>query len=143
MESLVVRIKRLDQRVPVPAFMTPGAVAFDIAVCEGGTLAPGERRLFRTGLAVQVPDGYALAIVPRSSSAKKGVAMANGIGLIDRDFCGPADELRIPLYNLGSAPYEVQPYERLAQGLFIPVPTATFIEAEMDAPDRGGFGTTG
>lgn len=143
MEPLPVQIKRLDPQVPLPEYKTPGAVAFDIAVCEGGTLAPGERRLFRTGLVIKVPTGYALVMASRSSNAKKGVSLANGIGIIDQDYCGPEDELHIALHNIADVSYEVQPYERLAQGLIVPVLRATFKETDMDAQNRGGFGTTG
>lgn len=143
MEPLSVRIKRLDPNLPVPEYKTAGAVGFDIAVREGGILAPGERRLFKTGLVVQVPPGYALLLASRSSNAKKGLTMANGIGVIDQDFCGPEDELRLALYNIGTEPYDVQPYERLAQGLIVPALQAEFVEGEMEAKNRGGFGTTG
>ncbi len=143
MDSLPVRVKRLDPRVPLPAYHTPGAVGFDIAVREGGTLAPGERRLFKTGLVVHVPPGYGLFLFPRSSNTKKGITFGNAVGVIDQDFCGPEDELRLALHNVGAEPYDVEPYERLAQGVFLPVLKPAFEEGEMDAPNRGGFGTTG
>ena len=92
---------------------------------------------------MRVPEGHALVLASRSSNAKKGLTMSNGIGIIDQDFCGPEDELRIALYNIGDAPYEVQPYERLAQGMIVPVMRPTFVEMEMKAQNRGGFGTTG
>lgn len=139
-----VRIKRLSPDVPLPEYKTPGACAFDIAVSEGGVLGPGERRKFPTGLVVCVPEGHVLLLLPRSSNAKKGIQLANGVGVIDQDYCGPEDQLQAYLYNIGTEPYTVEPGERVIQGLIVPIAQATFQEAEtLDAPSRGGFGTTG
>lgn len=140
-----ISFKRLTPDVPLPEYKTPGAVAFDIAVTEGGTLAPGERKLFSTGLVVRIPDGHALLLAARSSNAKKGIQLANGIGIIDQDYCGPNDELRLALYNIGTEPYTIEKYERIGQGMFVPVTQATFIEPSLweTQENRGGFGTTG
>lgn len=128
----------------MPEYKTPGAVAFDLAVIEDGVLAPNERRMFRTGLVVCVPDGHVLLLAPRSSNAKKGIRLANGVGVIDQDYCGPNDELKLMLHNVGHEPYTVEKYERIAQGMFVPVAKGTFHEVhDLSAPDRGGFGTTG
>ena len=140
-----IAFRRLTPDTPLPEYKTPGAVAFDLAVIEDGVLAPGERKMFRTGLVVRVPEGHVLVLTPRSSSAKKGIQMANGIGIIDQDYCGPEDELRLFLYNIGSESYTVEKYERLAQGIFIPITRGTFIEPQEwnVENNRGGFGTTG
>lgn len=144
MNNIPVRIKRLSKDVPMPEYKTPGACAFDIAVIEGGVLEPGERRKFPTGLVVCVPDGHVLIMSPRSSNAKKGINMANGIGIIDQDYCGPEDQLHVFLHNIGSESYSVEPGERVAQGLIVPIARAHFEEVdELDAPNRGSFGTTG
>ena len=142
--NLSVKIRRLDSGVALPTYKTAGAVAFDIAVRNGGTLAAGERRLFPTGLVICVPKDHALMLAARSSNAKKGLQLANGIGLVDQDFCGPNDELQLALYNIGSEPYTIEKDERVAQGMFVPVIKAIFEEIEvLTAPNRGGFGTTG
>ncbi|MCR4312102.1 MAG: dUTP diphosphatase [Candidatus Uhrbacteria bacterium] len=139
-----VNIKRLSPSTPLPEYKTPGACAFDLAVTEGGILAPGERKFFRTGLVVCVPANHVLILAPRSSNAKKGVRLANGIGIIDQDYCGPTDELKLALHNVGDAPYTVESGERIAQGMFVPITRAEFTEVtELAAPNRGGFGTTG
>ncbi|MBI2484777.1 dUTP diphosphatase [Candidatus Uhrbacteria bacterium] len=144
MPSLSVRIRRLSPDIPTPAYKTAGACGFDIAVSEGGVLAPGERRKFPTGLVVCVPEGYVLLLCPRSSNAKKGIQLANSVGVIDPDYCGPDDQLHAYLYNIGTEPYTVEKSERVMQGLFVPVAHATFEEVEdLAAPNRGGFGTTG
>lgn len=140
-----ISFRRLTPDTPLPEYKTPGAVAFDLAVIEEGVLAPGERKMFRTGLVVRVPDGHMLVLVPRSSNAKKGIQMANGVGIIDQDYCGPEDELRLFLYNIGTEPYMIEKYERVAQGIFIPITKGVFIEPQdwNVENNRGGFGTTG
>ncbi len=142
--DLAVHIKRMGSDVPLPEYKTKGAVGFDIAVSESVTVAPGERAFVKTGLVVCVPEGYVLIIASRSSNAKKGIRLTNSIGIIDPDYCGPGDELHLALLNEGTAPYTIEKGERLAQGLFLPVAHAKFIEAEtLTAPSRGGWGTTG
>ena len=144
MPNLPVRFKRLSPDVPMPEYKTQGACAFDVAVIEDGTLAPGERRAFATGLVVCVPDGHTLLLFPRSSNAKKGLQLGNGVGVIDQDYCGPNDQLYAYLYNIGSEPYTVLKGERVMQGLIVPIAKAIFEEvAELEATNRGGFGTTG
>ena len=140
-----IAIRRLSPEVPLPEYQTAGAVAFDLAVIEEGVLAPGERKMFRTGLVVKVPAGHVLLLAPRSSNAKKGIQMANGVGIIDEDYCGPEDELRLFLYNIGNEPYQVQKGERIAQGLFVPITKGSFIEpSDWNVENnRGGFGSTG
>ena len=144
MPNLPVRFKRLSPDVILPEYKTLGACAFDIPVSEGGVLQPDERRSFPTGLVVCVPAGHVLLLFPRSSNAKKGIQLANSVGVIDQDYCGPTDQLHAFLYNIGSEPYTVEKGERLMQGLIVPIARAVFEEAvELEAPNRGGFGTTG
>lgn len=139
-----INIRRLSSNVPLPEYKTSGACAFDIAVIESETLAPNERHLFSTGLVVKVPQDHVLILAPRSSNAKKGIRLANGIGILDEDYCGPNDEIKLVLHNIGSEPYTVEMHERIAQGLFIPITHGTFVEpTEWEEKDRGGFGTTG
>ncbi len=139
-----ISIRRISPTAPFPQYHTPGAAAFDLAVIEGKTLQSNERALFATGLVIKVPEDHVLILAPRSSNAKKGIRLSNGIGVIDSDYCGPTDELKLALHNIGSAPYTVEAGERIAQGLFIPISRATFLEpAVWEEKDRGGFGTTG
>lgn len=140
-----IAIRRLSSDVPLPEYKTPGAAAFDLSVIEEGVLAPGERRLFRTGLVVRIPPGYALLLAPRSSNAKKGIQLANGIGLIDEDYCGPEDELKLFLFNIGNEPYHVTKEDRIAQGFFVPILKGTFVEPSEWSVEknRGSFGSTG
>ncbi len=142
--NIPVDIKRIRPDVAFPEYKTAGAIAFDIAVCEGKTMQPGETVFFSTGLVICTPPGYGLIIAGRSSNAKKQITLANGIGIIDQDYCGPEDELKLSVRNEGSAPYIVEKGERIAQGLFVPIVRGDFNEVEsLSSPTRGGYGTTG
>ena len=141
---LSVQIKYLDPDIPLPEYKTPGAVAFDIAVREETEIYPGEIKMVPTGLIVCVPDNHALIVASRSSNAKKGIVLANGIGLIDQDYCGPEDEIYLALHNIGKDVYTTKKGERLAQGMFVSFLKAEFKKREtIKNPTRGGFGTTG
>jgi dUTP pyrophosphatase len=143
---LPVRLRRLDPGIPLPAYQTPGAAGFDLAANADLTIAPGTIALVPTGLVIQVPRGHFLGIFARSSTPlKKGLMVANGVGVIDQDYCGPADELKIQVLNFTAAPVVVVKGDRIAQGLFIPVARADWQEADGDLRDgsRGGFGATG
>jgi dUTP pyrophosphatase len=92
-----------------------------------------------------VPPGHFLGIFARSSTPlKRGLMVANGIGVVDADYCGPTDEIQIQLLNITETAVEVQVGDRLAQGIVLPAPAVTWEEVEaMDGPSRGGFGSTG
>ncbi len=144
LSRMQVNFRRLSPDVPLPEYKTTGACAFDIAVMEEMVLPPGGRAILPTGLIIQVPEGHALVLAARSSNAKKGVRLGNGIGIIDQDYHGPNDELKIAVHNFGDQDYKVEKGERIAQGMIVPVVQATFVEQENLAnTDRGGFGSTG
>lgn len=140
-----VRIRRLDGGVALPAYHSRGAAAFDLAAAEDVVVAPGEVRLVRTGLVVEVPDGHCLAIVARSSlPLKRGLIVANGVGIVDADYCGPDDEVKVEVMNLTAAPVSLARGERIAQGLVLAVARVEWDEvADSRHPTRGGFGATG
>ena len=140
-----VRIRRLDTAADVPAYHSAGAAAFDLAAAEDVVVAPGEVRLIRTGLVVEVPHGHCLAIVARSSlPLRKGLIVANGVGIVDADYCGPEDEVKVEVMNLTAAPVTVSRGERVAQGLILAVARVEWEEVdESRRPTRGGFGATG
>src|SRR5450759_35694 len=143
---LPVRIRRLDAAVPLPEYQTPGAAGFDFTASADVEIAAGQVALVPTGLIIQVPDGHVLGIFARSSTPlKRGLMVANGVGVIDRDYCGPADEIRIQVVNFTAKPVQVKRGDRIAQGLFLPVTQVTWTEADGDLRDgsRGGFGATG
>lgn len=128
----------------VPEYKTNGAVGFDLSVIEEKTIQPGETVFLQTGLVICVPDGHVLIIASRSSNVKKGIMLANSIGVIDQDYCGPDDAIHLAIRNFGTEPYTVEKGERIAQGLLLPVTIATFNEIQsLSAPSRGGYGSTG
>ncbi len=140
-----VEFKRNHPLAQVPEYKTSGAVAFDIAIVEDATIEPRQKTKIRTGLVINVPDDHALLIVSRSSNPfKKGVDLANSVGVIDSDFCGPNDELVLLVKNITDEIIVVKAGDRVGQGLFTPVSRPQFKEVDgMRAPNRGAFGTTG
>ena len=140
-----VRIRRLRPHAMLPEYQTAGAAAFDLAAAEDATIQPGEVVLIPTGLAVQVPPGFFLAIFARSSTPlKRGLMVANGVGVVDPDYSGPEDEVRIAVINVRTTPVAVARGERIAQGMVLPAPRVTWIEVDdLGTPSRGGFGATG
>ncbi|HEX4566888.1 MAG TPA: hypothetical protein VH138_09670, partial [Vicinamibacterales bacterium] len=98
---LTVRIRRLAPHVPLPEYQTVGAAGFDLAASEDVTVAPGAVALVPTGLVIRVPDGYFLGIFARSSTPmKRGLIVSNGVGVIDADYCGAKDEIKIQVMNV-------------------------------------------
>ncbi len=140
-----VRIVRLDPAVPMPSYQTAGAAGFDLAASADCTIQPGQISLVPTGLVIAVPPGHFLGIFARSSTPlKRGLVVANGVGVLDSDYCGQTDEVKIQLMNVTNAPVDVKRGDRLAQGVIVPFVRADFEEtASATAPDRGGFGSTG
>ncbi len=140
-----VAIKRIDATLPLPSYQTTGAVAFDMYSRVADTIKAGETKLFPTNFIIQTPAGYMLMLAARSSlSKKKGLKMANGIGIIDQDFCGNEDEIQLLLHNYSAQDVLIEKGERLAQGSFVKIDKAEWEEVEtMTAATRGGFGTTG
>ena len=143
--QIEVKIKRLDPKLPPLEYKTGGAVAFDLPVREEITIKPGETKIVRTGYVIVTPPGHAIILAPRSSNAKKRLTMTNCVGLMDQDFCGPEDEYRIALHNLGQEPYTTEFGERLGQAMILPITKAQFREVEDHelGQNRGGFGSTG
>lgn len=143
---LSVRIRRLDPTVTLPAYQTPGAAGFDLAASADVTIPPGTIALVPTGLVIQVPPGHFLGIFARSSTPlKRGLMVANGVGVIDEDYCGPADEVKIQVLNFTANPVDVKRGDRIAQGLFLPVTRVAWKEetGDLRQGSRGGFGATG
>jgi dUTP pyrophosphatase len=140
-----VEIHRLDAAVPLPRYETSGAAGFDLASSVDMTVAPGAVVLVPTGLVIRVPAGHFLGIFARSSTPiKRGLMVANGVGVVDSDYCGPNDEIKIEVLNFTAAPVQVKRGDRLAQGLVLPYVRAEWVESDRPTePTRGGFGATG
>lgn len=142
---MLVTIKRIDKELPLPRHETAGAVAFDLAARESVTIASGGIGLVPANVVVCTPPGYMLMLAARSSLAvKKNLMLANGVGVIDQDYSGNDDELKISLLNIGKEAVTVERGERIAQGIFMKIERAEWNEVEkIDTPSRGSFGTTG
>ncbi len=140
-----VSVQRIDTSLELPQYHSAGAAAFDLVARETVTVGPGEIALVPGNVIVKVPDGYALLLLPRSSlPRKKSLVFPHSVGLIDHDYHGPEDELRMQVQNIGAAPVTVERGERIAQGLFVKIDRAEWREVENHgAPTRGGFGSTG
>jgi dUTP pyrophosphatase len=138
-------IKRLDPHVPLPEPATAAAAGFDLAAAHDLEIPPGAIRLVGTGLVIKVPNGWFLGIFARSSTPlKRGLMVANGVGVVDADYCGPADEIKIQVMNITDAPVTVRKGDRLAQGIVLQAPRIEWAEvAEVAHETRGGFGSTG
>jgi len=144
-----VELKVLDERMRdnLPAYATPGSAGLDLRACldEAVTLTPGQTQLIPTGLAIHVADpGFAALILPRSGLGHKhGIVLGNLVGLIDSDYQG---QLMVSCWNRGNTAFTLEPFERLAQLVIVPVVQASFsVVEEFAASERGsgGFGSTG
>jgi dUTP pyrophosphatase len=139
-----VSITRLNDAASLPAYQTDGAAGFDLAASQSMTVQPGEVALVPTGLVIKVPAGHFLGIFARSSTPlKRGLMVANGVGIVDADYCGPTDEVKIEVFNFTAKPVAITAGDRLAQGVVLPFCRARFEERVADSPARGGFGSTG
>jgi dUTP pyrophosphatase len=140
-----MKIKRLDPAVGFPQPATGRAAGVDLAAAVDVEIPPRSIRLVGTGLVIGVPDGHFLGIFARSSTPlKRGLMVANGVGVVDADYCGPEDEVKIQLLNFTDAPVHIKKGDRLAQGIVLPSPRVEWDEvSEVGDTTRGGFGSTG
>ena len=145
--SIALRV--LDERIrdALPAYATAGSAGMDLRACIDAplTLAGGDTHLVPTGVSIHVDDpGYAAVILPRSGLGHKhGIVLGNLVGLIDSDYQGP---LMVSCWNRGRDPFTIQPLDRIAQLVIVPVAQASFrVVDAFDASERadGGFGSTG
>ncbi len=146
---MIIDVKVLDARLrdQLPGYATAGAAGLDLRACVDAPLViePGATHLVRTGVAIHIADpGYAALILPRSGLGHKhGIVLGNLVGLIDSDYQG---ELMVSTWNRGNAAFTLNPLERLAQLVIVPVVHARFnIVDDFSASQRGagGFGSTG
>lgn len=143
--SVTLPIQRLDPAVELPSYAYLGDAGLDLRSAEDVVLAPHERRLISTGLAIAIPEGYAGFVQPRSGMAlKQGLSMANTPGLVDSHYRG---ELKVCAINLDDEkPITITRGDRIAQLVILPVPQVTLLEVDqLDETDRGtgGFGSSG
>ena len=146
-----IELKILDSRIgnefPLPDYATPGSAGMDLRACidNSMSLEPGETKLIPTGIAIHIADpSLAATILPRSGLGHKhGIVLGNLVGLIDSDYLG---QIFISCWNRSDTAFEINPGDRMAQLVFLPVVMAKFdIVEEFDTSDRGegGFGHSG
>lgn len=146
MNRMEIKVKLLNKNARVPSYATEGSAAVDLCSAEDGVIRiePGETRIIHTGIAVQIPQGYAGFVYARSGlSSKHGLAPANKVGVIDSDYRG---EIMVSLLNHGREAKNVVQGERVAQLVVSRVEHCEFTECdELDNTKRGtgGFGSTG
>lgn len=143
---MILRMKKVREQAQLPQRQTEGSAGYDLCACleEGVTLQPGEGFSFPTGFAAEIPQGLVGLIFCRSGlGVKHGVSLPNCVGVIDSDYRG---ELIVPLKNFGDEAYTIQPGERVAQLVLMPVCLLPVVEVEeLSQTQRGagGFGSTG
>jgi dUTP pyrophosphatase len=139
-----VKIQRLDKSLPLPVYETGGSVGFDVLARESVVIPTGSIELIPANIIVEVPEGYMLIVASRSSTPrKKGLTPPHGFGVIDQDYCGPKDEIKIQVYNFSGEDVIIEKGEKIAQGVFVRVDRFEWDEVDnMDSESRGGFGST-
>jgi len=142
-----LKVWRKDPRARLPERTSEGAVGFDLFALEDQEIPPAEPTFIRTGLVIKASKPYAMFVFPRSSLfRKKGLLFPHSAGIIDFDYCGEEDELKILVLNLKPEPVWVSAGERIAQLVLISVATEVKLQEVSEPPravSRGGFGSTG
>ncbi|MEK7061707.1 MAG: dUTP diphosphatase [Patescibacteria group bacterium] len=145
-DEKTVKIKRFDKKIPLPEYKTKGAAAFDLCARDNMEIPPKDFKYVPLNVAIETPPGYFLMLVARSSTHKKGLWMANGIGIGDSDFSGDNDEYNAVYYNFTDKPVLIEKGERIAQGLILKRLTCLNNYnriTDIQNNTRGGWGTTG
>jgi dUTP pyrophosphatase len=142
---MTLQVRRLDERAQLPSRAYPGDAGLDLYALDDGVLGPGERASIRTGIAVEIPDGQAGLVLPRSGlAARHGIAIVNAPGLIDSGYRG---EIRVLLLNTDrAASFAFSSGERIAQLVLVRIETPEVVEVvELATSERGagGFGSSG
>jgi dUTP pyrophosphatase len=141
-----VEVYRLVDNAKLPVKSTEGSVGYDVFSVEDVEIKPGEFRLIRTGLVVKSEYPFALFLFPRSSLFKaKGLIMANSVGVVDFDYCGEGDEVKVPVVNISNDVAYIKAGEKVAQMVFLCVGSPEIVEVNelSQRGSRGGFGSTG
>ncbi len=140
-----IRIKRFDKNFPLPKFQHPEdqrpAAAVDFMCRQTVTIPPHAIKAVPQNIAVRVPDGHVLLVFPRSSTAlRKGLLMANSVGVLDPFYCGDEDELYAFMYNMTEEPVTVEAGDRIVQGMFFKPAEITWNEVEsMESTGHNGY----
>jgi len=142
-KEIELHVVQMDRDLPLPCYMSEGAVGMDLYAAKKVNLTPGEIRLVPTGIKVAVPSGYELQIRPRSGLATRGIGIVNSPGTIDNDYRG---EIKVCLINFSRQPFLINKGDRIAQAVLSPVVRARIKTVKSLTPTyrgEGGFGHTG
>lgn len=142
--NIELKVKKLHKEARIPQQATVDSAGFDLHTVEDFTINPGEHRAVSTGLAFELPSGYAMLLYPRSGNAKKfGLTLSNAVGVVDADYRG---EVKILLHNAGQQQVSFKKGDRIAQGIIHQLPKVKIVECDQlsdTARGTGGFGSTG
>ncbi len=139
-----LKIRRFDKTIPLPEYKTKGAAAMDLSPRIDVTLQPNETVAVPLNVAIEPPQGHFVLMAGRSSLYKRGLMMANGIGIIDEDYAGNGDEYLAILRNVSENTVEIKKGERIVQIIVLPYNQVALQEVdELTGPTRGGVGSTG
>ncbi|MDO8231886.1 MAG: dUTP diphosphatase [bacterium] len=139
-----VQVRRVDKELPLPEYKTPGAAAMDCSVREDIEIPAKSVAMVPLNIALKPPQGHFVLLAARSSLHKRGLMMANGIGIGDEDFSGDNDEYQAALYNFTDAPVQLKKGDRIVQMIILSFDRVEWSEVDsLGGPDRSGFGTTG
>lgn len=146
MTTMKIKIKLIDNTLPLPSYQTEGAVAFDLYARQTTHIKPFEPTIIPANVIIEVPKGFFLMIASRSSTPlKKRLMLANSIGVIDQDYHGDKDEIGVQVLNFSQEEVVVEKGERIAQALLVQIAKVVDFEVveSIKAQSRGGFGSTG
>lgn len=140
-----IKINVVHPDAQIPKYGTNLSAGFDLSVVDDIALGPRMSDVYTTGLIIQTPVNHMLLVTPRSSTFRKwGVTLGNTVGIVDEDYCGPEDVLRLYLHNPARSVIFIPAGTRLAQGIFVPITRAAFVVQDGPiAKTRGGWGSTG
>lgn len=141
-----MKVKRIDKSLPLPKYATKGSVGLDTYVREERVVLPYSWETIPLNLVIQAPEDAFIGVLPRSSTFKKtGLLLANSLGVVDRDYCGPEDEILALVYNTTNQKVYIHRGDRLFQLLVINCVTPEIEEVDDDLQEysRGGYGSTG
>jgi dUTP pyrophosphatase len=138
------KIKRFDKTIPLPAYKSKGAVCADLYARETVTIQPGKVGIISLNIALEIPKGFWVMVVPRGSTHKQGILMIDSMGVMDEDFCGDNDEYIFPGFNFTDHEVTIEKGTRIAQMIMIRYEKFDFEEVDhLGNPDRGKLGSTG
>ena len=141
---MIIKIKLFDKTLPLPKIHSAGAAGIDLYARVETVIAPKDIGYIPLNIALEIPQGYWVQLVARSSTHKIGLMPANGIGVVDSDFCGDTDEYRFAAYNFTDQPVTIERGQRIAQMIIMRSEPVTLNQVDsLSGQDRGGFGTTG